>query len=123
MPDVYGDATGAYISTRQRLVGITLKSAQFQTTSSVVVVAPVVGKRIKVYATRINASANVSVRFTDTGVPLEGNQALLSRAVTTESVNPPAFLFATSPGGSLNLAITGNATVAGRVSYWDDDAI
>lgn len=103
--------------------GKTLKTASFSLTATGTVVSAVTGKRIKVYAVKLVVSAAISVNWRDgASTNLEGAQALAANGGYTESVNPPAFLFATTPGNSLDLVISGSGTAAGRVSYWDDDA-
>lgn len=107
------DATGAK----------TLKSASFSLAATGTVVAAVASKRIKVYAIKLNVSAAISVNFRSGGATaLEGAQPMAAKATYTESVKPPAFLFGTTAGQSLDLVITGTGTAAGRVSYFDDDA-
>ena len=102
--------------------GKTLKTGSFSLSATGTVLSLVASKRLKVYAVKLNASAAISVNFRDGGsTDLEGAQALAATGVYTESVNPPAFLFATTAGNSLDLVITGVGTAAGRVSYWDDD--
>ena len=101
----------------------TLKTASFSLAATGAVVAAVSGKRIKVYAVRLVVSAAVSVNFRDgASTALEGAQPLAANGGFAESVNPPAFLFATTAGNALDLVISGAGTVSGRVSYWDEDA-
>lgn len=102
--------------------GKTLKTASFALTATGTVVNAVANKRIKVYAVKLVTSAAISVNWrSGAATGLEGAQTLPANGGYTESVNPPAFLFATVAGESLDLVLSaGNA--AGRVSYWDDDA-
>lgn len=103
--------------------GKTLKSAVLSLTATGTVVSAVASKRIKVFAVKAICSAALSINFRDGGTTaLEGVQSIAINGGYTESVNPPNFLFATTVGNSLDLVITGIGTVAGRVSYWDDDA-
>ena len=103
--------------------GKTLKSASFSLTATGTVVGAVGGKRLKVYAVKLVVSAAISVNFRDGGATaLEGAQSLAANGGFVESLNPPAFLFGTTAGNSLDLVISGTGTAAGRVSYWDDDA-
>ena len=104
--------------------GKTMKSTSFSLTITGTVVAAVGGKKIKVFAYKFVCSAALTVNFRDggAGAALDGTQSLALSGSLTEGVNPPAFLFATTAGNSLDLVIGGVGTVAGRVSYWDDDA-
>ena len=103
--------------------GKTLKSASFSLAATGTVVAAVGGKRIKVFATKLCVSAAISVNFRDgAAAALEGSMPLALSGGFVEVIQPPAFLFATPAGNSLDLVVTGIGTAAGRVSYWDDDA-
>jgi hypothetical protein len=100
------------------------KSAVINLNATGTVINAVSGKRIKVFALKLIVSAALSVNFRDGGATLiEGAQPLLANAGYIENVNPPAFLFGTTAGNSLDLVISGAGTVTGRVSYWDDDSI
>jgi len=102
--------------------GKTLKTAAFALTATGTVITAVSTKRLKVYSVKLVASAALVVNFRDgASTQLEGAQSLAINGGFVESVNPPAFLFASSAGNSLDLVITGIGTAAGRVSYWDDD--
>lgn len=104
------------------LVEKTLKSGAFSLSASGTVVSAVSGKRIKVYAVKLVVSAGLNVNFRDgASTNLEGSMALAANGGFVEFVNPPNFLFATTAGNSLDLVVSGTGTVAGRVSYWDDD--
>lgn len=101
----------------------TLKTKDFSLSATGTIVNAVATKRIKVYAIKLVPSAACSVNLRDGGsTGLEGAQSLAANGGYVESVPPPAFLLATAAGNSLDLVISGSATVAGRVSYWDDDA-
>lgn len=106
-----------------RGAGKTLKSAVINLGATGTVINAVSTKRIKVFAVKLVVSAAVSVSFRDgASTGLEGAQPLAANGGFVESVNPPAFLFGTTAGNSLDLVISGAGTVVGRVSYWDDDA-
>jgi hypothetical protein len=101
----------------------TLKSASFSLTATGTVVAAVGGKRIKVYAVKCVVNAAMTVNWRDgASTAIEGAQALALNGGYSESVQPPAFLFGTTAGNTLDLVLVGVGTAAGRVSYWDDDA-
>lgn len=103
--------------------GKTLKSTSVSLSATGTAISAVTGKKLKVYAVKLVVSAAISVNWRDgASTGLEGAQALAANGGYVESVNPPAFLFATSAGNSLDLDISGTGTAAGRVSYWDDDA-
>jgi hypothetical protein len=103
--------------------GKTLKSASFSLSASGTIVTAVPTKRIKVYAYKIICSAAISVAFRDgASTALEGNQPIVANGGVVEAINPPAFLFGSSAGNSLDFIISGTGTASGRVSYWDDDA-
>ena len=102
--------------------GKTLKSASFSLTATGTAITAVGGKRLKVYAVKLVVSAAISVNWRDgASTNMEGAQALAANGGYVEGINPPAFLFGTTAGNSLDLVITGTGTAAGRVSYWDDD--
>lgn len=108
--------------------GKTLKTKKFSMTSTGTVIAAVASKRIKVYAVKIAASnKDMTVNFRDDASTLIEEPVPMGTGGGTvgmyiETLNPPAFLFATSAGNSLDLVMTGTGTVSGRLSYWDDDA-
>ena len=102
--------------------GKTLKTAAVSLTATGTALAAVPTKRLKVYAVKLVVSAALSVHWRDgAATALEGAQALAANGGYTEAVDPPAFLFATTAGQSLDLVISGTGTAAGRLSYWDDD--
>ena len=104
------------------LIDKSLKSAAFSLSATGTVVTGVSGKRIKVYAVKLVAAANLNVNFRDgASTNLEGSMALAANGGFVEFVNPPNFLFATAVGNSLDLVVSGTGAAAGRVSYWDDD--
>lgn len=103
--------------------GKTLKSKDFSISATGVIVAAVVGKKIRVYAYKFVVAGAVSVNWRSGGATnLEGAQPYAANSGAIEGVTPPAFLFETAQGQSLDLVLSGAITVAGRVSYWDDDA-
>lgn len=102
--------------------GKTLKTKDFSLSSTGTVVASVAAHRLKVYGVKLVTNASASVNFRDGGATnLEGAQAITANGGYVETIDPPAFLFATTAGNSLDLVVTGGGTAAGRVSYWDDD--
>ena len=99
--------------------GKNLQTASFSLTATGTVVTAISGLRIRVYAVKLVASAAISVNFRDGGATnLEGAQSLASNGGFVETINPPAFLFQTTAGNSLDLVISGAGTAAGRVSYF-----
>lgn len=105
------------------LGGKTLKSAKFSLTATGSVVAAVASKRIKVYAYKLVVSAAVAVKWrSGASTDLEDLQPLALSGGEAESIMPPAFLFGTVAGESLDMVISGIGTVSGRISYFDDDA-
>jgi hypothetical protein len=99
------------------------KSAVINLNATGTVVAAVAGKRIKVFAVKLVVSSASSVSFRDgTTTAIEGPQPIAVNSGYIECVNPPAFLFGTSKGNSLDLVIAGGGSAMGRVSYWDEDA-
>lgn len=103
--------------------GKTLKSAAFNLAATGTVVAAVAGKRIKVYSAKLVTRNNdLDANFrSGAATALEGPQFFLKGGGYVETVNPPAFLFATTAGERLDLVLSGDGA-SGRVSYWDDDA-
>lgn len=103
--------------------GKTLKTAAISLAGTGHVVAAVVSKKIKVYAVKLIVDAAISVNFrSGDSTALEGVMPLTANSGYVESVNPPAFLFATAAGEALDLIMDGAGNARGRVSYWDDDA-
>ena len=103
--------------------GITVKSVAVDISATGTVIAAVVGKKIKVFAVKLILSATLSINFRNGAATLlEGPMPMTANSGYVESVTPPMFLFCTSVGASLDLVILGTGTVAGRISYWDDDA-
>lgn len=121
IPISYGETPAAkYVAP---VVSKTLKSAAFSLSATGTVVSAAASKRIKVYAVKLVATAAISVNFRDgASTNLEGAQLILANGGFTEAVSPPAWLFASSAGNSLDLVISGIGIAAGRVSYFDDDA-
>ena len=103
--------------------GKTIKVASISLSATGTVIPAVASKRIKVFACKVVCGAALSLNWRDgANLNLEGVQALPLNGGYAESVNPPAFLFGTTAGNSLDLVITGVGSVGGRLSYWDDDA-
>ena len=103
--------------------GKTLKVASISLSATGTVVPAVASQRIKVYAAKLVCGAALTVNWRDgASLNLEGGQAYAINGGSVEAVNPPAFLFQTTAGNSLDLVITGVGSVGGRVSYWDNDA-
>lgn len=101
----------------------TYKTAAFTLGATGTVVPAVTGKRIKVYAVVRSFTAIVGCNFrSGATTSLEGPIKGLANTSLVEVVNPDNYLFATAPGQSLDLVLSGNG-VNGRVSYWDDDTL
>ena len=78
--------------------------------------------RIKVFAAKVVVSAAITVKWrSGAATDLEGAMSFAANGGSCEVVPPPAFLFGTAAGESLDLVLSGG-NAAGRVSYWDDDA-
>jgi len=98
---------------------LALLSAPVSISSTGVVITGVPGKKIRVYATKIVCSADLSINFKDgASTDISGAMPLLANSGYIENIVPPAFLFETSAGNDLILAISGSGTASGRVSYW-----
>lgn len=99
----------------------TLKTAAFSITATGTLIAAVAGKRLRVYALSYISGGIASVNFRDgASTALEGVFAHAANSGRVENVNPPAFLFATTAGNSLDMVYSGAGTVAGRISYWEE---
>ena len=98
----------------------TLDSVPFTVNSDRVIVPGVAGKVIRVYAMKLITSEKATIQWWDGLLPLEGSQTFVANGGYTESILPPGFLFATSPGNPLRITIEAenNGVAAGRVSYW-----
>lgn len=100
----------------------TLRTYSFEMGATGTVVPAVAGRVIKVYAYKLVVSAACAVKWrSGAGTDIEGLQSYGANSGAVENVNPPNFILATVAGQSLDLVISGAATVSGRVSYWDDD--
>jgi hypothetical protein len=99
-----------------------LLTAPFLLSTAGTVVAAITGRRIKVYAVSLCANGACQVNWRDgTTTQLEGAQSLATNGGYEQVIDPPSFLFATTPGNSLDLVVSGGVA-AGRVSYWATDA-
>lgn len=104
----------------------TMTSIKFSLTSTGTVITAVPFTRFKVCAAKLIVSAAISVNWRSTiatpagttSTELEGAQAFAANGGSVECVTPPAFLFTTDYGASLDLLISGAGTVAGRLTYW-----
>jgi len=95
-----------------------LYSMAFSLAASGTIVTGIAGQSIRVYAVKLAATTELTCYFQD-GIlnPIEGGILLSEKAGYVESVDPPAYLFSTTPGEDLILEMdAGNVT--GRVSYW-----
>jgi len=97
-----------------------LKSAPFYVNSDRVIIPGIINKVIRVYAIKLITSEDMSVNWRDGVNNIEGSQSFIANGGYTESILPPAFLFAISPGNNLELFVDAkkNGVAAGRVSYW-----
>ena len=95
-----------------------LYSMAFDLAATGTIVTGILGQRIRVYAVKLAATAELTCYFQDGLLnPIEGGILLSEKAGYVESVDPPAYLFSTTPGEDLILEMdAGNVT--GRVSYW-----
>lgn len=102
---------------------LSYKTARFGLSATGTVVSAVSNKRIKVYGINFAVSAAVGAMLRDGGAgqSVPGLWPFAANGGLTQSVAPPAFLFATSPGNSLDMVLTASGA-AGLISYWDDDA-
>lgn len=101
--------------------GDAFKSAAFSITATGTVVAAVTGKRIKVFAIAYISGGAASFNFRDGATTsLEGAFAHVANSGRVENVQPPAYLFATTAGNSLDVVYSGSGTVAGRISYLEE---
>lgn len=102
-----------------------LKSQPFSVSSTTTIVQAVNGKKIKVFGLKLVTSATMSVAWRDGATNMiDGSGPVAANTNQIESVDPPAYLFSTSTGTSLDLVLTGaTGTASGRVSYWSDDAL
>lgn len=99
-----------------------LLTQSFSTNATATVVTAVATKRIKVYAVSLVAGAAATVNWRDGGsTAIEGAQSIAANGGYEQVIEPPAFLFATTAGNSLDLVVAGGGTAAGRVSYWATD--
>lgn len=100
---------------------IVMKSASFSITATGTLISAVTNKTIRVYALAYISGGIASFNFRDGGsTALEGAFAHAANSGRVEGVNPPAYLFKTTSGNSLDGVFTGAGTVAGRLSYWEE---
>jgi hypothetical protein len=95
-----------------------LYSASFDLAATGTIVTGIVGQFIRVYAIKLAATAELTCYFQD-GIlnPIEGGILLSEKAGYIEGIDPPAYLFSTSPGEDLILVMD-KGDVTGRISYW-----
>jgi hypothetical protein len=99
--------------------GLDLQTIKYTKAATGTVIAAVTGKRIYVYSLKQIVDAALSTKWRSGGATdLEENQAIVSGGGYVEAVTPPAWLFRTVSGESLDLVITGTGNAAGRLSYW-----
>lgn len=104
----------------------TLTSIKVSLTSTGVVIAATPGTRIKVCVAKLICSGAQTINWRSTlatpagatSTELEGAQSFAANGGSVEAVTPPAFLFTTDYGASLDLLISGAGTVAGRITFW-----
>lgn len=108
--------------------GKTLKSVTGSVSTDTDIVSAVASKRIKVYrisllvisTTLVTVTMQSNASTAKATYPLQGPASVT--VGIAESVDPPAFLFATTAGEKLTLDVSAAVTVYYNVSYWDDDA-
>lgn len=104
----------------------TLTSIKVSLTSTGVVIAATPATRIKVCVAKLICSGAQTINWRSTlatpagatSTELEGAQSFAANGGSVEAVTPPAFLFTTDYGASLDLLISGAGTVAGRITFW-----
>lgn len=89
------------------------------------IVPAVTGRRIKVCAYVVIAKGTVDLTWKSGTTALSGPLPLAASTGAAPSVQPPAYLLATSPGESLILGVAGATPtqVSGHLSYWDTDEV
>jgi hypothetical protein len=101
-----------------------LKTKDFAIAATGTIIAAVTGKCIKVCGVKLVLSLAGTVAFRDGGATaLEGSMSLAANAGFVEDMDPPDYLLKTTAGNSLDLIVTGGGTAAGRITYWDTDAV
>ena len=104
--------------------GKTLKTAVIDRATTGTIISAVGGRRIKVYSLRFLVTADLTVALrSGSSTLLEGAQDFAARTGVAESVDPPAILYQTALGESLDVVITGTGSVRGVLRYWDDDSV
>jgi len=93
------------------------------TTGDNSIVALVASRLIKVFAINLSSTGTVTTEWRSNTTPLTGGTPFEAREGYTIAVTPPAYLFATVAGQTLNLNLSGTIPVDGFVSYWDDDTV
>jgi len=97
-----------------------LKSKSFTLIKTGTIVPGVKDKRIRVYSYVKSFTNTINSNFRSGAKDaLEGYIKGQSGSTVTESVTPPAFLFETGIGESLDLTVSASG-VNGRVSYWEE---
>jgi hypothetical protein len=101
-----------------------LKTKDFSLNANGTIIAAVAGKVIKVCGVKLVLSLAGTVAFRDgASTPLEGSMSLAANAGFVEDINPPDYLLKTTAGNSLDLTVSGGGVAAGRITYWDTDAV
>lgn len=129
-----GDVVPLWLTRKGALVtehGRTVKTVTGSTSTTATVVSAVAAKRIKViaYSLMMVGATAVTVTFKDgaggSGVWTVGplQTAASTNSGANLSVAAPSFLFATSAGVLLELAVSAAVTVTYSIAYFDDDAV
>ena len=83
------------------------------------VITATIGKKICVTAVKLISSANVSVNWRDgESTDLEGGMPLIANSGYVEVTQAPDYLFKTTTGNSLDIVISGEGRITGRITYW-----
>jgi hypothetical protein len=85
------------------------------------IITEVAGKRIKVYAYLVQPTGSVDWFFEEGAEDVSASLTAQAREGVRAAVDPPAYLFATSPGNDVGIDLSAAVAVDGWVAYWDDD--
>lgn len=109
--------SGTVPMTHGRTLASTAVTANSGTTT---IVTPGGGTQVRVYAALLSAgTTGAFILRSGNNLPLTGTISVDQYGGFTQSVTPPAWLYATAAGSSLQLVVTsGTPNIGGVISYW-----
>lgn len=114
------NADGTSVSSNTPQLGQTLAVATIDKTATGTVISAVASQSIYVYALRVvSQSTGMGINWrSGASTALDASETYGVAEGYAMNVNPPAYLYKTAAGESLDIVISGTGTVRGIVFYW-----